>query len=58
MLRCAENMKEELFQNELVRRELLKAYFFKYLNHASSLYEVLPNDFKMEVERFWKRKEE
>jgi hypothetical protein len=50
------SLSQEVLENELVHRELQKAYFLKYLAHASKLVEALPARTKEEVETFWKER--
>ena len=41
----------------MVRRELRKAYFLRYLSHANKLYENLPIKAKEDVDGFWSEKQ-
>lgn len=50
-------MSEEVVRQELVRRELRKAYFLRYLSHANKLYENLPIKAKEDVDGFWSEKQ-
>lgn len=42
-----------LFGEQLIVRELQKAYFIRYLKHASNLIQVLPEKTRKGIEEFW-----
>jgi hypothetical protein len=42
-----------LFGEQLIVRELQKAYFMRYLRHASNLIQVLPEETRKDIEKFW-----
>jgi hypothetical protein len=57
VLQLMQEIDISFYEEELLQREILKAYFLQYLTHAKDLLQSIPTEAKEKASRFWEDKE-